>query len=90
MRGNGYSWGVDVPYKEIESRLKEVLPKGETFVRFYMVGNIEQVICTSLVAIKEILVSQAEIWQKPAFLEDTLRRVAGDGILLAKGHEHQV
>lgn len=62
----------------------------EGLIRYYMVGNLERVIPISTKALSEVLVTKAYDYQKPRTVQQQLRRIVGDGILLAEGEEHKV
>lgn len=59
-------------------------------IRFYIVGNIERVVLTSPKALSELLVTKVYDFEKPKTVRQSLRRIVGDGILLAEGDEHKV
>lgn len=62
----------------------------EGLIRYYIVGNMERVILTSPKALSELLVTKVYDFQKPEELRTHLRRVAGNGVLVAEGNEHKV
>ena len=62
----------------------------EGLLRYYIVGNLERVILTSPKALSELLVTKVYDFEKPLVARQGLRRVVGDGILLAEGDEHKV
>lgn len=55
-----------------------------------MVANLERVALTSPKALGELLVTKAYDFEKPELVRQSLRRVTGDGVLLAEGEEHKV
>jgi hypothetical protein len=57
-------------------------------LRYYIVGNMERLTITSPAVLSEILVSKAYDFAKPLVIQQTLRRVLGNGILI--GEEHKV
>jgi hypothetical protein len=59
-------------------------------LRYYIVGNMERLTITSPAVLSEILVSKAYDFAKPLVIQQTLRRVLGNGILIAEGEEHKV
>lgn len=59
-------------------------------IRYYMVGNLERVLLTSPKALSEVLVHKAYDFCKPELVQLQLRRVTGNGLLLAEGDEHKV
>lgn len=59
-------------------------------IRYYVVGNIERVVLTSPKALSELLVTKVYDFEKPLTVRQSLRRIVGDGILLAEGDEHKV
>lgn len=59
-------------------------------LRYYIVGNMERLTVTSPAVLREILVSKAYEFAKPLVIQQTLRRVLGNGILIAEGEEHKV
>lgn len=62
----------------------------EGLLRYYIVGNLERVILTGPKALSELLVAKVYDFEKPLTVRQSLRRVVGDGILLAEGDEHKV
>jgi hypothetical protein len=60
-------------------------------LRYYIIGNIEQVLVTTPKALSELLVQNAYDYQKPESIRISLARIAGEhGILLVEGQEHKV
>lgn len=62
----------------------------EGLIRYYMVGNLERVFLTTPKALSDVLVHKAYDFEKPELVQLQLRRVTGNGVLLAEGHEHKV
>lgn len=62
----------------------------DDLLRYYLVGNLERVLCTSPKSLSEILVTKVYDFEKPELVRQSLRRITGDGILLAEGEEHKV
>lgn len=59
-------------------------------LRYYIVGSMERVTITSPAVLSEILVSKAYDFAKPVVIQQALRRVLGNGILIAEGEVHKV
>lgn len=53
-------------------------------------GNLERIVLTSPKALSELLVTKVYDFAKPKTVQQSLRRIVGDGILLAEGNEHKV
>lgn len=51
---------------------------------------MERVVLTSPKALSELLVTKVYDFAKPTPVRQNLRRIVGDGILLAEGDEHRV
>lgn len=64
--------------------------RNDDLLRYYVVGNLERVMCTSPKALSELLVTKVYDFEKPEIIRESLRRITGDGILLAEGEEHKV
>lgn len=62
----------------------------EGLIRYYIVGNLERIMLTSPKALSELLVTKVYDFEKPKTVRQSLRRVVGEGILLAEGDEHKV
>jgi hypothetical protein len=62
----------------------------EDIIRFYMIGNLERLILTSPKSLGELLVTKVYDFEKPEMIRESLRRITGDGVLLAEGDEHKV
>lgn len=62
----------------------------DDIIRYYVVGNLERVMCTSPKALGELLVTKVYDFEKPEIFRKSFRRIVGDGILLAEGEEHKV
>lgn len=59
-------------------------------IRYYMVGNLERVLLTTPKALSDVLVHNTYDFEKPELVQLQLRRVTGNGVLLAEGQEHKV
>jgi hypothetical protein len=79
---------LETPYPQLREWTKTM--PNEDLLRYYLVGNLERVICTSPKALSEILVTKVYDFEKPELVRQSLRRITGDGILLAEGEEHKV
>lgn len=79
---------METPHTELKKWVKTMPNEG--LLRYYIVGNLERVILTSPKALSEILVTKVYDFAKPPLVRSSLRRVVGDGILLAEGDEHKV
>lgn len=55
-----------------------------------MVANLERLVVTGPKALGELLVTKVYDFEKPELVRQSLRRITGDGILLAEGEEHKV
>lgn len=88
LSGNTSSLFLETPYPELREWIK-TLPN-EGLLRYYIVGNLERVILTSPKALSELLVTKVYDFAKPAMVQRSLRRIVGDGILLAEGDAHRV
>lgn len=62
----------------------------EGMIRYYMVGNLERVLLTTPRALSEVLIHKAYDFCKPELVQLQLRRVTGNGLVLAEGDEHKV
>lgn len=62
----------------------------EDIIRYYIVGNLERLILTSPKSLSELLVTKVYDFEKPEMIRESLRRITGDGVLLAEGDEHKV
>jgi hypothetical protein len=62
----------------------------EDIIRFYVVGNLERLLLTSPKSLGELLVTKVYDFEKPQMIRESLRRITGDGVLLAEGDEHKV
>ena len=62
----------------------------EGLVRFTTVFNQERLLVTSPEALGEVLVGKSYDWEKPAQMIKGLRRILGEGVLLAGGNAHKV
>ncbi|KAL2443696.1 Cytochrome P450 monooxygenase FSL4 [Exophiala dermatitidis] len=59
-------------------------------LRYYLEGNQERVLVTSVKALQEILVSHEAEFTKPKATKERLRYITGNGLLLAEGEEHKI
>ncbi|KAJ5550062.1 hypothetical protein N7461_004760 [Penicillium sp. DV-2018c] len=88
LTGNSRSFLLETPYEQLEEQLKS-MPDLD-LLRYYVVGNIERVLPVSPKALGELLVTKVYDFEKPEMIRQSLRRVVGDGILLAEGDEHKI
>ncbi|CAG8364681.1 unnamed protein product [Penicillium salamii] len=88
LRGNTKSIFLETPYAEIREWIHTM--SNDDIIRYYVVGNLERVMCTSPKALGELLVTKVYDFEKPEIFRKSFRRVVGDGILLAEGEEHKV
>ncbi|KAL4978655.1 cytochrome P450 [Aspergillus desertorum] len=88
IKGNTDTYLVVSSYEGMLGWIKSVRNNG--LLRYYIVGNIEQVLVTTPRALSELLVQNAYDYQKPESMRASLARIAGDhGILLEEGQEHK-
>ncbi|KAF7171586.1 hypothetical protein CNMCM5623_003955 [Aspergillus felis] len=87
LTGNTGSLVVDTPHALMKEWAKTIPNDG--ILRYYIVGNMERLTITSPAVLSEILVSKAYDFAKPLVIQQTLRRVPGNGILIAEGEEHK-
>ncbi|GFF34800.1 hypothetical protein IFM58399_03997 [Aspergillus lentulus] len=87
LTGNTGSLLVDTPHALMKEWAKTIPNDG--ILRYYIVGNMERLTITSPAVLSEILVSKAYDFAKPLVIQQTLRRVLGNGILIAEGEEHK-
>ncbi|KAF7166159.1 hypothetical protein CNMCM5623_010036 [Aspergillus felis] len=59
-------------------------------IRYYLPGNQETVLVTSVEALKDILVFKSSDFVKPEAVKQRLSRITGNGLLLAEGEIHKV
>jgi hypothetical protein len=85
--GHGFL-SIRTPYERMLKWVSTVPNDG--LIRFYGIGNLERVLLTSPKALSELLVTKVYDFEKPGPVRDNLRRITGDGILLAEGDEHKV
>lgn len=88
LKGNTKSIFLETPLDEMADWVRNVPNDG--LIRYYMVGNLERVLLTSPKALSEVLVHKAYDFCKPELVQLQLRRVTGNGLLLAEGDEHKV
>ncbi|KAJ5452995.1 hypothetical protein N7445_001178 [Penicillium cf. griseofulvum] len=87
LTGNSSNFLFATPYLQIREWVKN-RPNQDLF-RYYIVANFERVILTSPKALGELLVTKVYDFEKPDLARQSLRRITGDGILLAEGQEHK-
>ncbi|KAJ5292830.1 NAD(P)-binding protein [Penicillium atrosanguineum] len=88
LTGNTSSYFLETPYEHMRKWIRTMPNEG--LIRYYIVGNIERIILTSPKALSELLVTKNYDFEKPLMARQSLRRVVGDGILLAEGDEHKL
>lgn len=88
LRGNTKSIFLETPTELLKEWTKKLPNEG--LLRYYIVFNMERVILTSAKALSELLVTKAYDFEKPETVRQSLRRVTGDGVLLAEGEEHKI
>ncbi|CEO60574.1 hypothetical protein PMG11_05195 [Penicillium brasilianum] len=88
LRGNTETIFLETPFKRMQEWAAKLPNDG--LIRFYIVGNIERVVLTSPKALSELLVTKVYDFEKPKTVRQSLRRIVGDGILLAEGDEHKI
>lgn len=79
---------LETPFMQMREWVKNLPNDG--LIRYYIVGNLERVLLTSPKALSEMLVTNVYDFEKPEIVRNSLRRVTGEGILLAEGEEHKV
>ncbi|KAJ5196183.1 hypothetical protein N7449_006662 [Penicillium cf. viridicatum] len=87
LRGNSPSFLLETPYPKLREWAKNRPDQG--LIRYYMIANLERVAVTSPKALGEVLVTKVYDFEKPELVRQALRRITGDGILLAEGEEHK-
>ncbi|GLI76422.1 hypothetical protein PoHVEF18_004695 [Penicillium ochrochloron] len=88
LTGNSETIFLETPYKRMLQWAANLPNEG--LIRYYIVGNLERVVLTSPKALSELLVTKVYDFEKPQTLRQSLRRIVGDGILLAEGDEHKL
>ncbi|KAJ5662105.1 Cytochrome monooxygenase FUM15 [Penicillium maclennaniae] len=88
LTGNTTSYFFETPYEHMRRWIRTMPNEG--LIRFYIVGNLERILLTSPKALSELLVTKNYDFEKPLTVRQSLRRVVGDGILLAEGDEHKL
>ncbi|CAG8909604.1 unnamed protein product [Penicillium egyptiacum] len=88
LTGNSPSFLIETPYPQLREWAKN--RPNQDLIRYYLVANLERVILTSPKALGELLVTKVYDFEKPELVRQSLRRITGDGILLAEGEEHKV
>jgi hypothetical protein len=79
---------LETPYPQLREWAKN--RPNQDLIRYYLVANLERVILTSPKALGELLVTKVYDFEKPELVRQSLRRITGDGVLLAEGEEHKV
>lgn len=59
-------------------------------IRYYLPGNQERVLVTSVEALNDILVTKASHFTKPMAVRKRLSYITGNGLLLSEGGVHKV
>jgi hypothetical protein len=88
LTGNSPSFLLEAPYPQLREWAKN--RPNQDLIRYYLVANLERVILTSPKALGELLVTKVYDFEKPELVRQSLRRITGDGVLLAEGEEHKV
>lgn len=87
LRGNTASGLVETPHELIKEWATTIPNDG--LLRYYIVGQIERLVLTNPKALSEVLNSKVYDFAKPTIAQQNLRRVVGDGVLLAEGDDHK-
>ncbi|KAJ5237472.1 hypothetical protein N7489_007563 [Penicillium chrysogenum] len=87
LTGNSPSFLLETPYPQLREWAKN--RPNQDLIRYYLVANLERVILTSPKALGELLVTKVYDFEKPELVRQSLRRITGDGVLLAEGEEHK-
>ncbi|KAL4769553.1 cytochrome P450 [Aspergillus nidulans var. acristatus] len=88
IKGNTDTYVAISPFEGMLNWTKSVPNNG--LLRYYITGNIENVLVTTPKALSELLVQNAYDYQKPQSMRASLARIAGEhGILLVEGQEHK-
>ncbi|CDM35225.1 hypothetical protein DTO013E5_6661 [Penicillium roqueforti] len=87
LTGNSPSFLLETPFPQLREWAKS--RPNQDLLRYYIVGNVERVILTSPKSLGELLVTKVYDFEKPELVRQSLRRITGDGILLAEGEEHK-
>ncbi|CAG7938625.1 unnamed protein product [Penicillium olsonii] len=88
LRGNTKSVFIETPYAELREWIKTM--PNDDIIRYYVVANLERLMCTSPKALGELLVTKVYDFEKPGVIRKSFRRVVGDGVLLAEGEDHKI
>ncbi|KGO69212.1 Cytochrome P450 [Penicillium italicum] len=88
LRGNSQSVLLETPYAQLQE-LANNMPN-QDLIRYYMVANLERLIVTGPKALGELLVTKVYDFEKPELVRQSLRRITGDGVLLAEGEDHKI
>lgn len=78
---------IDTPHELIKEWASTIPNDG--LLRYYIVGQLERLIVTNPKALSEVLNSKVYDFAKPTIAQQNLRRVVGDGVLLAEGDDHK-
>ncbi|KAJ5928811.1 hypothetical protein N7466_007767 [Penicillium verhagenii] len=87
FKGNTNSGLIDTPHDLIKEWTSSIPNDG--LIRYYIVGQLERLVLTNPKALSEVLNSKVYDFAKPTVAQQNLRRVVGDGVLLAEGDEHK-
>ncbi|KAJ5316934.1 hypothetical protein PENANT_c030G05824 [Penicillium antarcticum] len=87
LTGNTKSYFLEPPFEHMREWVTTM--PNEDIVRFYVVGNLERLLLTSPKSLGELLVTKNYDFEKPEMIRESLRRITGDGVLLAEGDEHK-
>jgi hypothetical protein len=79
---------LETPYAQLQKHVRSM--PDQDLLRYYIVGNLERLLPISPKALGELLVTKVYDFEKPELIRQSLRRVVGEGILLAEGDEHKV
>ncbi|KAJ6095844.1 hypothetical protein N7486_006590 [Penicillium sp. IBT 16267x] len=86
-KGNTASGLIDTPHKLIQEWATTIPNDG--LLRYYIVGQLERLVLTNPKALSEVLNSKVYDFAKPTIAQQNLRRIVGDGVLLAEGDDHK-
>ncbi|KAJ6069861.1 hypothetical protein N7499_011748 [Penicillium canescens] len=87
LKGNSDSWFLEPPFTQMREWVSTM--PNEDIIRYYMIGNLERLTLTSPRSLGELLVTKVYDFEKPEMIRESLRRITGDGVLLAEGDEHK-
>ncbi|KAJ5383703.1 hypothetical protein N7517_001614 [Penicillium concentricum] len=88
LTGHSPNFLLETPYPQLRERVKN--RPNQDLLRYYIVANLERVILTSPKSLGELLVTKVYDFEKPELVRQSLRRITGDGVLLAEGEEHKI